>query len=385
MDVKQVYSLVNDITGEILGEQSVLNEDLSNVVEIGDTLIQNGELDNYAHALIDRIGKTVFVDRKYSGMMPSIMMDGWEFGSVLQKIDVDLPEASENESWELVDGASYDVNVYHAPTVHALYFNKKLTFEVEMSFTERQLKESFISGASLNAFISMIYTAIENAMTIRMGGLAQRAINNMIGLTMYDEYQSTTVFNNASHVKAVNLLKEYNDISGGSLTAADCLTNKEFVRYASYRMGLYADRMSKMSSAFNVGLKPRFTPSERLTFIALSEFFNAAKVYLYSDTFNEEFVKLPNADVIPYWQGSGTDYGFASTSAIKCTTTDNKTMEMTGILAVMADKYSVAVCNQDRRVTSNFNARGEFYNNYYKYDCELINDTNENFVVFFVA
>lgn len=388
MNVQQVATLVNDIQAEILGEAAVDNENLTNIVEVGNALADVGGVDNFVKALPDRIGKTVFVDRVYQGYAPKVMMDGWEFGSILQKIQIELPDATTNSTWSLVDGASYDTNVFHAPTITAKYFNKKLTFNIELSITDRQVKEAFIDAAHMVAFASMIYNAINNTMTLKTGGLIQRAINNMIGLTMYDEYTSTDTFNTGSTTKAVNLLYEYNNgpnAGGTALTAATALTSKEFLRYAAMRIGQYANRMSIMSELFNIDGRARFTPMDRLNVILHADFSNAAKSYLYSDTFNEEFVKLPSADIVPYWQGSGTDYGFSSTGKVEVTTTDSKTMTITGVLGVMFDKYACAVANVDRRTLSKYNEDGEFTNTWTKWDCELLNDTAENFVVFFVA
>lgn len=388
MNVKQVADLVNQIQGEILGKEAVSNEDLSNVVEVGKALANANGVDNFVKTLTDRIGKTVFVDRVYSGFAPSIMMEGWEFGSILQKIMCELPDATTNETWNLTDGASYDVNVFHAPTISVRYFNKKITFQIEMSLTDRQIKEAFKSANDMMKFTALIYNTINNAMTLKVSGLAQSAIANMIGLTLYKDYNSTTTFTGASHTRAVNLLYEYNNgpNSGGSaLAAADALTNKEFLRFAAMRMGQYVDRLRIMSTLFNIEEKARFTSTDRLKFILHSDFFNAAKAYLYSDTFNDEFVRLPGADIVPYWQGSGTGYAFSDTGKINIKTTDNNDMTITGILGVMFDRDAVAVANVDRRTTAQRNEAAEFTNTWTKWDCELLNDPDENFVVFFVA
>lgn len=390
MQVQQIYSLMNTVTSEVLGESTVVNEDLSNVVDIGTAIFNSNNVDNYVRSLVDHVGKCIFVVRNYSGSVPSVLMDGWEYGSVLEKIHADLPDATENETWELQDGASYDPNIFYKPSVAAKFFDHKVTFEVPMSFTERQVKESFSSVTQLNGFISMLYNAIDKAMTVKIDGLIMRTINNMIGETMYAEYNSTSTFNNASHVKAVNLLYLYNHQFFGSstsdyITAADALTDKAFLRYASYMMGVYSSRLSKMSTLFNIGGKPRFTPSDMLHVILHSDFAAAAKAYLYSDTYNEEFNRLPNAELVPYWQGSGTGYAFTDTAAIKCTTTAGQTMTISGVLGVMFDRDALGVTNFDRRITTNYNAKAEFYNQWAKFDCGAFNDTNENFVVFFVA
>lgn len=381
MDVKQIYQLVNGATGEVLGKTDLVAEDLSNIVDVGTEVINAAAVDNYVKSLVNRIGKVIFVNRPYTGKVPSVLMDGWEFGSVLQKITAELPNATENETWELTDGQEYKQDIFYKPSVSAKFYNSKVTFEVPISITERQVKESFGSAAELNGFISMLYAAVEKSMTIKTDALIMRTINNMIVETFANEPQN-------GEARAINLLARYNTQFGKSLTAAKAIYDSDFVRFASYVIALFADRFGTISTLFNVGGKARFTSSDRLHIVLLSEFAKAAQTYLYSDTYHNEFVKLPNAETVPYWQGSGKTYAFADTATIKTTKTVEGTAVNTtisGILGVMFDRDSLGVCNLDRRVTTSYNAKAEFFNNFYKFDAGYFNDTNENFVVFYVA
>lgn len=384
MEVKQIYELMNTVTSEILGGSAVVNEDLSNIVDIGTAIFNASAVDNYVKSLVNHIGRVIFVNRPYSGNVPSVLMDGWEYGSVLEKINAELPAATENESWELTNGTSYDPNVFYKPTVSAKFFNKRVTFEIPMSFTERQVKESFSNAEQLNGFLSMLYNAIDKSMTVKVDALVMRTINNMIGETLKADFPEGT-YTGGSGVKAVNLLYLYNQRYGTSLTPKNAITEPEFIRFASYEMGVYMSRMSKISNLFNIGGKDRFTPSDMLHVVMLADFKKAANVFLQSDVFHDSFTELPNADVVPYWQGSGTGYDFNDISALNIKTASGSAVTAYGILGVMFDRDALGVTNLDRRVTTNYNPKAEFYNNWYKFDAGYFNDTNENFVVFFVA
>lgn len=395
MEMKQIAEIVNSISKEINGENALTTEDLSNIVDIGKSIFDATSVDKYVKSLCDHIGKVIFVNRAYKGNVPSVLMDSWEYGSVLQKISSDLPDAEENESWELTDGASYDVNVFYKPTVESKFFNKRVTFEIPMSFTERQVKSSFSNAEQLNGFISMLQSNIEKSMTVKIDSLIMRTINNMIAQTAYNSFGDLHTSGNDDYsektsVRAINLLKEYNDKFGETLTVAKCLSDPAFIKFATYQISLYKDRLSKMSTLFNIGGKQRFTSQENLRTVLLSEFKASAMAYLESDTFHNDLVALPQSESVPYWQGSGTDYSFTSTSKISVQT-QNPTADgvvdvvMGGILGVMFDRDCLGVSNLDRRITTNYNAKAEFYNNYYKFDAGYFNDTNENFVVFFVA
>lgn len=383
MTVAQIYDIINPITKEILGETAVVNEDLSNIVDIGKEIFDATEVDNYVKSLVNHIGRVIFVNRPYSGGAPSVLMNGWEYGSVLEKISAELPEATENESWELTDGASYDPNIFYKPKVSAKFFNKRVTFEIPMSFTERQVKESFSNASQLNGFLSMLYNAVDKSMTIKIDSLVMRTINNMIAETLHD-------FNNSGDytgtgIRAVNLLKLYNDDRGTALTAEKSIKDPDFIRFASYIMGLYMERLSKISSLFNIGGKDRFTPRDLLHVILLSDFAKASDSFSMSSTFHNEFVALPKGEIIPYWQGSGVDYSFNSVSSINVKTASGDTVNASGIIGVMFDRDALGVTNLDRRVTTNYNPKAEFFSNWYKFDAGYFNDMNENFVLFYVA
>lgn len=389
MEVNQIYSLMNDVSKEILGTTDLVKEDLTGIVDMGTAVFNQNALDNYVKSLVNHIGKVIFVNRPYTGKVPSVLMTAWEFGSVLEKISADIPEAQENESWNLTDKQEYKQDVFYKPAVTAKFFNSKVTFEVPVSITERQVKESFSSAEQLNGFLSMIYSAVDKSMTIKIDALVMRTINNMVAETLNADKTAfggaSVDYSSASTVRCVNLLKLYNDKTGESLTADKCITNPDFIRFASYQMGLYADRMGSISTLFNVGGKARFTPSDMLHTVLLSDFAKAAQTYLYSDTYNKEQVLLPKAETVPAWQASGTAYDFESVSTIDVKSSSGVDVKISGVLGVMFDRDALGVSNLDRRVTTNYNAKAEFFNNYYKFDAGYFNDTNENFVVFFAA
>lgn len=394
MEMKQVAEFTNSVVQEVLGETAVVQEDLSNVVDIGTEIFNANAFDAYVKTLVNHIGKVVFVDRPYSGSAPSVLMDGWEYGSVLEKISSEMPVAVENPSWDLVDGQSYDPHVFNQPKASAKFFNKRTTFEIDRSILERQVKQSFSNAQQLNAFISMLLNETEKALTVRMDALIMRTINNMILETVLNSYPATTpgtppVLTGSSTVKAVNLLYMYNQRFSATLTADEAITDPAFIRYAAFQIGLYSDRLTRISTLFNVGGKQRFTPRELQHIVYLSEFVRAADAYLQSDTFHENFTRLTNGESVPYWQGSGTDYLLASTGQINGIPVseegkDTPTPVMVkNVLAVIFDRDALGVANFDRRVTTQYNAKAEFTNYFYKQDASYFNDLNENFVVFF--
>lgn len=386
MKIEQVYEIANTMTKEVLGEEAVVNEDLSNIVDIGKQFENlDNAYDNYVRKLHDHIGKVVFVNRRYTGRAPSVLMDGWEYGSILEKVRAKMPEATENESWNLVNGTSYDPNIFTAPEVSAKFFNKRVTFEIPLSTTQIQVKSSFSSAAQLNGFYSMIETGLQNSLTIKTDELIMRTINNAIAETLYDAFPGGA-YAGGSAMRAVNLLYLYNEEFNPDtdLTAAEALHTPEFIRFAAKVMGDYIDRLQVISTLFNINGTEKFTSSDRMHIVMHSQFKRASEIYLQSDTFHDDLVKLPNSEKIVYWQGSGTNYDFFDTSEINVKTSTGHTVNCDGILGVIFDRDALGVSNVSRRITTNYNAKAEFWNEWHKFDAGYFNDLDENCVVFYV-
>lgn len=380
MTVEQIYSLMNDVVGEITGSTDLVLEDLSNVVQIGEAVLNATSYDNYVRSLVNHIGKVDFHSRVYAGGAPRIYKDSWEYGSIREKISFVIPESEENPTWNLIDGEVYEQDKFVKPVIKVKFYNGRNTYQIPLSITERQVKESFSSVSQLNSFITGLQVSVENAITIKNDALTMETINAMTAQSL-----------NNGGAMAVNVLDMYNTQFSKTLTADECITDADFLKYAAYIVGLYSDRITRASTLFNIAEEVRFTPADKLHLVLLSEFAKAANVYLQSDTFHEEFTALPNAETVPYWQGSGTTYAFEKTSAIDVTVEDptdstkTVTVAQDGIIGVMFDDWAVGITNYDRRTTSHVNAVGEFTNYWYKVEAENFNDLSENFVVFYVA
>ena len=378
MLVSQIAEIVNQTTAEVTGTEALADVDLNQVVETGSEVLDNDKLiDNYVKTLIDHIGKVVFVNRPYTGSTPSVMMDSWEYGAILEKIQYEgLPEAEDNDSWDLVDGKSYDPNVFHKPEVSAKFYSERRTFDSPMSFAQRQVKSAFSNAAQLQAFFAMIETASSNGMTVKMDSLVQLTIANAIA----------TVYSNklTNPVQYYDLVTAYKTATGdNTVTPENALVKPEFTRWASMQMKRVIARMRKLSTLFNEGGKYRHTPADRLHLILHSDFTAAAEAFLYSDTYHNEFVKLPKAEEVAFWQGSGIGFAWSDTSKIIVTPRGaSDPVTVNNIVGIAFDRDALGVSNLDRRVTTNWNPKAEFTNNWYKFDAGYFNDFNENIVVF---
>lgn len=375
MKVTQIATILNEAQQEIIGEAAITTENLENVVDMGKQILEATDVDNYVRKLIDKVGRMIFVDRVYNSTAPDILTDSWEYGSAMQKVRCEMPDAVENDSWKLTNGQSYDPFVFTAPDVQSKFYDSKVTYEVQMSFTEMQVKSAFNSPAEMNSFFAMIENRIRFKLTLSNDILKTRTVNNLIAEKIH------------SNNNVVNLLTMYNAEFTQTLKADHALMDKDFLRYAIGKIKEYIKYIQRPSMLFNDGGYTTFTPESDMKMVLLSRFVNTAEVYLQSDTFHNDLVKLSGYSEVPYWQGSGTSetFDFAEISKIDVTTASGNKVSQTGIIGTIFDRDACMICNANPRVTSIYNPKGEYWNYFYKYDASYFNDTMENCVVFIVA
>lgn len=379
MLITQVGEFLNGAVKEVLGDEAVVQEDLTNIVDLGKAVssLENWQ-NKFVKALVNRIGKTIYVDRPYSGDFPSLYMDSWVYGSILGKYYTELREADKNMSWELADGVEYSQDTFYGIPAGAKFFNKMVTHEVRQSLPDYQLNDSFSSASELAKFINMVQTHIQNTLTLQNSVLAHRTVTRMMA----------EVLANGQTLQKVNLLSEYNTTAGTSLTAVEALKTADFIRYAVRRIKQVSKYITKYSTRWNVGEKQRFTPIDRQRIFYLDDFATAMGIYLYNapNQYSSDFLQLPKGDTVAAWQGTGTDYSFASLSSINLTADGLASpVSQSGIVAILADEYAMGICNEVARVNTHHNAAADFTNYWYKRDARYFNDPDENVVVFYLA
>lgn len=388
MKVNQISGLLNSVFGEVLGETGLISEDLSNLVSAGTVITSSTDFgdnfDNYAKAIVDKVGKTIFADRIYRAKDLGIWRDYFEYGSVLEKIRVDVGEYEDNCEWDLTKmgttGLDYNENIQNhieelfkfvPANVQAKYFNLKTTFKTVISITRKQLKSAFDSASSMARFIGMIENRILSKMEIAKEELQRRAIGNFIGTKI------------ATNSNVVDLKAAFEAAGGAVIASFDAaLQNADFLRFAAKRITMDREFMTQPSKIYNDGQFYSHTPVEDSRLIVLSDLDAGLKFNLYGDTYNEEFVKLDNYKTIPFWQGTGVSMGIAARSALNITTSSGQTVKRNGILGILFDRDGIMACNEDPEVRSQYNADGNFTNFFYCYDASFYNDFDENGIIY---
>lgn len=387
MKVKQISSMLNTVFGEILGDTGLITEDMSNLVSAGQIITSSTQFgdnfENYAGKIVDKVGRTVFADRVYRAKDLGIWRDSWEYGSVLEKIRVDVGDYEDNCEWDLTKpgttGLDYNENLqqhieelfkFVPASTQAKYFNLKTTFKTVISITRKQLKSAFNGASEMARFIGMIENRIMSKMEIAKDQLQRRTLVNLIGTKVH----AGTV---------VDLKAEFEAAGGATIaTLAAALKDPDFLKFAAKKVTMDREFMTEPSKIYNDGDFYTHTPIEDSRLIVLADLDAGLKFNLYGDTYNEEFVKLNNYKTVPFWQGSGTAMALADRSSINIKTAGGDTVNAGGILGILFDRDAAMVCNEDPEVRSQYNADGNFTNYFYTYDCSFFNDFDENAIVY---
>lgn len=390
MEVKQIATNLNEWMAEKCAEarydkttsaEFIVKEDLSNILDIGTRIYDAGWVDNFVKAMIDRIGRMVFVNRRTRGFAPNLQRDGWEFGSVMSKSRTKRFEAKPNPSWQLQKGQTVNQYQFEPPTVKTKYYNIKVAWQIECSFAEMQVREAFTSAGEMNRFFSMIESAIQQSLDDQMDLLTMRAVNGFVAEKL------------DRNSGIIDLLTPYNTAESASLTLDSMTQSNGWCTWAAYQILLAKQRIKARTSVFNANDEAGYdtaTPPEYLRFCLHGDVAEALNVYLNAVTYHNDFDDIGSYDIIPMWQTAGTNWQRAATtrinidlpSNIERKAADAKSVDRIGILGVMFDTDAIVINNEKQRVTSSYNANGEYYNNFYKVETNIIIDLEENGIVF---
>lgn len=403
MKTNQIAAIVNTMKAETTGETGVVTEDLTGIVDAGKAIADKIGWEQFTNTIVDKIGRVIMVNREYDSAAPDILRRGTgiPFGSITEKIRVKLPAATNNDSWPIGEtwtpGAGWnasdkptndDANPFITvrPELEATYFNGSGTYEVDMTFPTIQMRSGFPTPVEYRWFFDTVENRIYQSKTVFKDNLTKRTINNFVGVKLSA--------NNA----VVDLLAMYNAAYGQNVQPAAALYNPAFLRYAGYIMGLYRNRLRRMSRLYNMAEYDTFTPSDRLRWVVLDMFANAIETFMESDTYHNELVGLgAGYSTIDSWQGNGNTTGvdFATAATLNITadvpgetepvTINTATMARGSALYVVGTMFDVEAAWQDYdnpRVTSQYNARKEQTTFFYKEDLHYCNDFAENGVVF---
>lgn len=368
MTTEQIYGLVNTVNAEAFGHSALVVTDTSSLISLGNTVLSSStNTEAFLNTLAQRIGRTILRFREYRNKLGDMVLNDFEYGAILQKIKVHMPEAELDESYDLIDGNTVDHYTIAKPSVDQKLFVTRTPYQFHITIQRVHLKEAFLSPEAMGSFIGIVFGEVRNAIEISLENLGRVTL-----ATAAAEYSSS---------REIALVTDFNTEYNPSpaLTAAEALHNEEFLRYAIMRMTNLIDMMQDASELYNDGSMITFTPREDIRMKVISEFQRRIESNVLYAAFNEKFVDIPEGyKTINFWQASQTPYDVN----IKRPSDDTATT-VNNVVAILYDRDAMGVYKIDEEIlTTPVNAAGMYYNQYWHEKQLRFIDLSENGVIF---
>ena len=352
-----LHLIIEDMLEQSMGKEDIAQLDLSNIASLGDYIInsgENGTNDIIFGKLVDRIGRTVIANRLYQNKFGFLSMDPFTYGYVLQKIHVDT--FTPRTSGKYYTGSDPDTEQFgnYIPTINVSLFADSKAWEFAMTVTEAQIKSAFTDEATLAAFISGLFTAMDTSVAKSLEECARGILAAYIG-ELYTA-QAAAVTAGESKIMAVNLIAQYQTETGITVSAANAWYDPGFLRWCTSFFTDEKRMFTNLSVIRNARSLEKFTPTEVLRFIINGKFADNIKRFMTSGVYNDELVKMPGYSEIDYWQGLGSgsmaDRTAINAKLISTTTTEgvttNNEIDIENVIGEMYDNFAIGVTLYER-------------------------------------
>ncbi len=344
----QIYTLVNAAYNQALGATAIAVEDLEGFIDTGDvttSILSNR--DAFTGALIAQCARNWFMDTSYRTLYRDVFFaDEREYGAIVQAISATAPSVQASHAWQTFTSGVTTVGTYtlYLPIVESKLYGKTASWELPIAITDDQWNDAFLTADKLAEFVAYVMLVVDNAIVCHLEDMNALNRNNFIA----EKYVYATS-EGAKGVHIINLTDLYNSERSASIATTEAfLKNPDCMRFAAAKIDEYSKYFSKMSKLFNTEEKARFTPDDRKVVQIVKKFASAMDEVSYSQTYNAEYVKLPNYEEVPFWQGFGTGASWDDVTSIHVETgTDGTEVSLTNVVALIADKW--AICHTIRR------------------------------------
>lgn len=365
MNTTQIYQLVNAVNEQAFGSDAIAVTDLQGLISLGTTVLSSSvNTEAFLNTLAQRIGQTIVRYRSYRNKLQDMVLTDFEFGAILQKLYVHMPDAEADPMWNLTDGQAVDHYTVKKPDVDQKLFVTRTPYMFMVTIQRQTLKEAFLSETGMGALISAIYGQVRNKIESTLENLGRMTIAAGVA--------------EAGAGQAVHLITEYKAASGETLTAVSAMINDGFLRYALRRIKETMDDLTDMSVLHNDGSLETFTPYEDQRIRIISKFERALETTVDWAAFNEQYVKLSGFTKLNFWQAEQDPYKISVKRP-----SDGTEVTKDNIIAVIHDRDALGIFQEYEEIlTTPLNAKGNYFNQFWHRKDARMLDKSENFVYF---
>lgn len=383
LTAKQIYSIVNEVAKQAMGSSAIAVVDNAGLVALGDTVLGSDTTkNNFINALTDRIGRTIVSFRSYNSHFPDFERDSIEWGNILQKIKIAMPDAEEDQSYNLKNGTSVDMYKINKSKVNQLLFTNETPWQTHITVHLDALEKAFVDSNAMGAFISSMFGEVQNRIELAMENLSIDCVNNYMAEIIKGTESSPT--------RVINLVTEYKDKTGVDHTTEplSALDDEEFLKYVVRRINSLSTTMEYMTTGlFNTpqgdeGAYTRHTPKSEQRMMLFIDLVNSLKTNINSKAFNMEQVAIDIPfKTVPFWQSLQTPAGINIKPA-----SGGDAIVQSEVMGILYDREAMGTFKKKyTSLTTPINAAGKYYNVFYHMITMYFNDLTENAVVFLLA
>lgn len=379
----QIYSIVNEVAKQAMGSSAIAVVDNAGLIALGNTVLGSDTTkNNFINALTDRIGRTIVSFRAYNSHFPDFERDSIEWGNILQKIKIAMPEAEEDQSYNLKDGTSVDMYKINKSKVNQLLFTNETPWQTHITVHLDALEKAFVDSNAMGAFISSMFGEVQNRIELAMENLSIDCVNNYMAEIIKGKATSPN--------RVINLVTEYKDKTGVDHTTEplSALDDEDFLKYVVRRINSLSTTMEYMTTGlFNTpqgteSAYTRHTPKSEQRMMLFIDLVNSLKTNINSKAFNMEQVAIDIPfKTVPFWQSLQTPAGINIKPA-----SGGSAIVQSEVMGILYDREAMGTFKKKyTSLTTPINAAGKYYNVFYHMITMYFNDLTENAVVFLLA
>lgn len=396
LSFNQLSTVLTAITNQATGVNNIAPVDTSSFVTVAQTALKTG-YDPLTTAISQVLSKTIFSVRPYTRKFKGLNVSNQRYGNHVRKLlTIDKP-FEDDDRLKLTDGQSIDQYKVNKPKVLQTNFYGANQYQKSVTIYKDQLDCAFSSPDEFASFISMIMQNASDMIEQAHEETARATINNLISGIYSAERPGASVFAKANGGKrAVNLLKLYNQMNGGSLKVADVFKTANFegfVKFAFSTINTIADLMTDRNTLFSSQLTNytiiRHTPKDRMKFYLYTDLVNKINSEVYSTVFNPDFLKLVDFERVNFWQ-SALDPSSINSKVVMLKKdgtlpSASEEVSISNVFGVLFDEEAAGYTTVNEwSQPSPFNARGGYYNQFWHFTDRYWNDFTENAVIFYL-
>lgn len=404
---KDIAVILNKVIDQATGDSALVSTDLTDFVSVGENLMASGK-ENVLNALSLVLGRLIVAVRPYNAKFALIDAENSGiYSNRLRKVSYYTDPALSAGNWNtqlftnLEEGFTngQNPNAGGTPQSTKSMWEQKPRIPLELNFGgssvwqtvlttyEYQLQQAFRSAEDFGRFAEGILTQLGNEIEMQKENFNRLTVLNFIA-GLYDVGATSSVVNLTTAINTRNgtsyttqqILEAHRDLLAEELA----IQVKTTARKLTYNSNVY-----HISPALSDGRTIlRHTPLEDQRLFLSAELMDVMEASVFPQIFNPQYLSIDNYEAVGYWQYIKNPNSINITPSIPDVATwqgqtAGNAVTDTLVVGLLFDRDAIMTdWILDRTATTPMEARKGYFNTWYSFSKNAINDFTENAVLF---